>query len=191
MKAHKLLSLLVLLAFIGVACTEDENGSPRQVNKAYTYSQTLRGSEGVKGELELADLRLDNIMGADTINRLTRADLQLAKVYLELTGLHQLEHPDTIPVVLEDFTITIGTTQSYILGDFTTNPQGVNELGADIQYSTDPVIDIIQAIFSTLTSGSRRAVITVSFRPNVDITTSDNVRLNVHFEGIYHFVVDE
>lgn len=191
MKAHNLIPLFLIVVVFFVSCKDEEDGTPRQISKSYTYSQNIRGSEGVKGELPLSDLRLDNILGTDTINKLTHAELQLADSYLELSGLNQVAASDTVPVILEDFTITVGSQQNFNLGHFSTDPQGVNELGTDIQYSTNQVVNVIQKVFSEVTSANKRASISVSFTPNVDITSADNVQLIIHFGGIYHFVVIE
>ncbi len=187
MKTHYLFPILLLGALMITSCKDKEDGTPRQVSKSYTYEQNVRGSAGVRGELSLPELRLADVIGADTAQNLTHAQIQLADTYLELSGLKQLE-PDTVVVILEDFTIQIGTRQPVNLGDFSTNPQGVNELASDVQYSTNEVVNLIQSVFSEITSGNKRTTIKVSFMPNVDITAADNVQLKIHFGGIYHYL---
>jgi hypothetical protein len=187
MKTHYFLPILLIAALVITSCNDKEDGTPRQVNRSYTYEQNIRGSAGVKGELPLPELKLTDVIGADTAQNLTSAQIQLADTYLEITGLKQIE-PDTVVVVLEDFTIQVGTRQPVNLGDFSTNPQGINELASDVQYSTNEVVNLIQNIFAEITTGSKRTNIKVSFMPNVDITSADNVQLKIHFGGIYHYV---
>src|SRR5690606_6581685 len=107
MKTYSFLSLLLMVTILLISCKDEEERTPRQVTKSYTYSQNLRGSDGVKGELQLSDLNLTDIIGNDTVKNLTRAELQLADTYLEISGLHEVETTDTVAVVLEDFTINI------------------------------------------------------------------------------------
>lgn len=190
MKAYSFLSIFLISAVLVISCKDEAEREPRQVTKSYTYSQNLRGSEGVRGELPLSDLNLSDILGADTVSNLTRAEIQLADTYLEISGLNQVDSPDTVAVVLEDFTIKIGNRQEINLGNFSTDPQGTNEFASDVQYSTNQVVNLIQGIFSEITSERKRTNINVSFTPNVDITSADNVQLIIHFGGIYHFVVD-
>ena len=189
MKAHNILAIFIIAAILITSCNKDEEGTNRQMTKSYTYSQNLRGSAGVKGELPLPDLRLSDVIGSDTANNLQRAELQLAQTYFEITGLNQVESPDTVAVVLEDFTVKVGSRPGVNLGDCSTDATGTNEFPSDVQLSTNKYISLIQTVFSDATSGSKRANITVSFTPNVDITSSDNVQINIHFGGIYHYVV--
>ena len=114
--------------------------------------------------------------------------MQLADSYLEISGLDQIESPDTVDVVLEDFTIKVGTRPGVNLGDCSTDAQGTNEFPSDVQLSTNQVINLIQNVFTDVTSGSKRAKITVSFTPNANITSADNVQLKIHFGGVYHYV---
>ncbi len=188
MKTLKFITLLLLSVVLFTSCKDDEERIPRQTTKSYTYSQNIRGTAGVKGELPSSELNLSDVVGTEIANNLTNADLQLAESYLEISGLDDVESPDTVAVVLEDFTIKVGNRQEVILGDFTTDAQGVNELPSDVRHSTNQVVNLIQNIFTDITSGNRRTQITVSFMPNVDITTADNVQLRIHFGGTYHYV---
>jgi|GEM_PF-5539306 len=187
MKTHYFIPVLLIAVLLVASCKDEEDGTQRQVTESYTYEQNLRGSAGVRGELPLPELKLTDVVGADTAKNLTNAQLQLADTYLEISGLNEVES-DTVVVILEDFTIKVGTRPGVNLGDFSTDPQGVNELASDIQYSTNEVVNLIQNIFSEITSGSKRTNITVSFMPNVDITAADNVQLRIHFGGIYHYL---
>jgi hypothetical protein len=187
MKTHYFIPVLFIAILLISSCKSKEDGTQRQVTESYTYEQNLRGSAGVKGELPLPELRLADVIEADVAQNLTNAQIQLANSYLEVSGLNQVE-PDTVVVVLEDFTIQVGTRPPVNLGNFSTNPQGLNELGSDVQYSTNQVVNLIQNIFSEITTGNKRTNITVSFMPNVDITAADNVQLKIHFGGIYHYV---
>jgi len=187
MKTHILLTLLLIPFLLFVSCKDDDEGTPRQMTKTYTYSQNLRGSAGVKGELPLPDLRLVDVIGTEPASTLRDAELQLAESHLEISGLNQLAAADTGTVILEDFTIRIGNRSAINLGNCSTDPQGVNEFASDVQLSTNQMINIIQNVFADLTSGSKNAKISVSFTPSVDITTADNLQLNIHFGGIYHY----
>ncbi len=184
-------ALFLFTVILFTSCKDEDNGTPRQITKSYTYSQNIRGSEGVKGELPLPDLDLNDVVETDVANNLTSAQLQLADSYLEIAGLDQIESPDTVAVVLEDFTIKVGTRQGVNLGDVSTNAQGTNEIASDVQHSTNEVVNLIQNIFSDLTSKSKKAKITVSFTPNAGIAASDNVQLKIHFGGVYHYVTFE
>ncbi len=191
MKTNILFSMLLIAVIFVTSCKEEEEGTPRQITQSHTYSENIRGTTGVKGELPLADLNLTDIIDAEIANNLTNAELQLADSYLEISGLDQVDSPDTVAVVLEDFTIKVGTRAGVNLGDVSTNAQGTNELASDVQHSTNQIISLIQNVFADVTSESKRARITVSFTPNVDITSSENVQLEIHFGGRYHYVERE
>lgn len=191
MKTQNIFSILLLSLILISACKESEEGTPRQTTQAYTYSQNLRGSAGVKGELPLPELKLADVVGDEIARNLKDAELQLAQSYLEISGLNNIVTPDTTAVVLKDFTIRVGNRQAVNLGDCSTDPQRINEFPSDVQLSTNEMVNIVQHVFSDITSGSKRANITVSFSPNVDITSADNVQLKIHFGGIYHYVVLE
>jgi hypothetical protein len=188
MKTYIFFPVLIAAVTLITSCKDDDNGTPRQITQTYTYSQNIRGSEGVKGELPLPDLNLADVVETDIADNLTNAQLQLAQSYLEVSGLNLIESSDTAAIVLKDFTVMVGNRQGVNLGNFSTNAQGINELASDVQHSTNQIVNLIQNIFTDLTSGNQRAEITVSFMPNVDITSSDNVQLQIHFRGIYHYV---
>ena len=189
MKTHNFFTLLLIAVVILVSsCKDEDEGTPRQITETYIYSQNIRGSAGVSGELPLPDLNLADVIGTDIADNLTNAELQLADSYLEISGLNQVESPDTVAVILENFTIKVGTRPGINLGDVSTDAQGTNELASDVQHSTNQIINLIQNIFADVTSSSKRARITVSFTPNTSITTSDNVQLIINFGGRYHYV---
>ena len=173
------------------SCGEEDEGTPRQITKTYTYSQTIRGSAGVKGEIPPSELNLADIIDAEAARNLENAEMQLADSYLEISGLNQIESPDTVAVVLEDFTVKVGTRQGVNLGNCSTNPQETDEFSSDVQQSTNDIINLIRNIFTDVTSGNKSTDITVSFTPNVDITSSDNVQLQISFGGIYYYLVFE
>jgi hypothetical protein len=189
MKAHIYIPVLLLALFFIASCKDKEDGTQRQLAQTFTYSQNIRGSAGVKGELPLPELKLADVIGDDTARNLTHAELQLAESYLEITGLGLVDSPDTVAVVLEDFTIKVGTRQPVNLGNFSTAPVGTNEMASDVKYSTNQVVNLVQNIFTEITSGNKRTNITVSFMPNVDITSADNVQLRIHFGGVYYYLV--
>jgi hypothetical protein len=192
MKTLNFFALLLIAVLLIPSCKEEDEGTPRQINKTYTYSQNLRGSAGVKGELTLDVLRLSDIIGTEPAKDFKNAEMQLASSHLEISGLNQIEPPaDTIAVVLENFTIKVGGRQAVNLGDCSTDPQGQNEFAADVQQSTNEIIGLIQNIFTDVTSGNKSATITVSFTPNVNITSTDNVQLKISIGGTYHYVVFE
>lgn len=188
MKTLNFFAMLLIAAMLFTSCKDEEEGTPKQITKTYTYSDNLRGSEGVKGELELSELKLADIIGTEPANNLEKAEMQLADSHLEISGLNQIESPDTLAVVLEDFTIEVGARQGVNLGDCSTDPQGTNEFAADDELSTNEIVNLIQDIFTDVTSGSKRATITVSFTPNMDISSSDNVQLKISIGGKYHYV---
>jgi hypothetical protein len=191
MKTQKFFTIILIALVLIASCKEEEKGTPRQITKEYTYNENIRGSMGVIGELPLPDLDLYDIIDADVADNLTNAELQLADSYLEISGLNQIVSPDTSAVVLEDFTIKVGTRQGVNLGDVTTNPQGTNDFASDVQHSTNEVVNLIQNIFSDVTSPGKKARISVSFTPNTDITASDNVQLIIHFGGRYFYLERE
>lgn len=188
MKTYNIFNILLIVSMLVMSCKDEEQGTPRQLTDTYTYSQNLRGSEGVKGELTLDALNLAEIIGTDPANNLTNAELQLADTYLEISGLNQIESPDTVAVVLKDFTIKIGNRPAVNLGDCSTDPQTANEFAPDVPQSTNQIINIIQNLFTDVTTGSKRANITVSFTPSVGITSADNVELLISFAGTYYYV---
>lgn len=188
MKTLNFFAMLLIAAILFTSCKDEEEGTPKQITKTYTYSDNLRGSEGVKGELELSELKLADIIGTEPANNLEKAEMQLADSHLEISGLNQIESPDTVAVVLEDFTIEVGARQGVNLGDCSTDPQGTDEFAADDELSTNEIVNLIQDIFTDVTSGSKRATITVSFTPNMDISSSDNVQLKISIGGKYHYV---
>ena len=189
MKTFNIFTILLIAVTLFTSCEDEEEGTPRQITKTYTYSQNIRGSEGVKGELPLPNLNLADVIGTQPATNLRTAELQLADSYLVISGLSQMEHPDTVAVVLEDFTIKVGERTGVNLGDCSTDPQEIDEFASDTEQSTNQVISLIQNIFSDMTSGSKSAKITVSFTPNVGITSSDNVQLEISFGGTYNYLV--
>ena len=188
MKTLKFFTILLMAGMLIASCEKEDEGTPRQITKSYTYNQNLRGSEGVKGELSLSNLILADIIGTDPAKNLKNAELQLADSYLEISGLNQIESPDTVAVVLEDFTIKVGARPGVNLGDCSTDPQEINEFAPDVQLSTNKIINLIQNVFTDVTTGSKTTMITVSFTPNVGITSSDNVQLKIAFGGTYYYV---
>lgn len=188
MKTLNLFAIILVAAMFMTSCEEEDNGVARQTTMSYTYNQDLRGSVGVKGELPLSELNLASIIGTAPANNLTDAELQLADTYLEITGLNQITPRDSGAVVLEDFIIKVGTRQGVNLGDCSTDPQDVNEFAAGVQQSTNTIISLIQNIFNDVTSGNKNAKITVSFTPNVDIASGDNVQLKISFGGTYYYM---
>jgi len=191
MKTIKLFTIFLLATVLITSCEDKENGTPQKITKTYTYSQNIRGSVGVKGELLLPKLNLSDVIGAEAVNNFKNGELQLADSHLEISGLSQIESPDTVAVVLEDFTIKVGTRQGVNLGDCSTDPQEINEFAADVQQSTNVIINLIRNIFTDVTSGNKSTEITVSFTPNVDINSSDNVQLQISFGGTYNYLVFE
>jgi len=184
--------MLFIAVIFFTSCEDEEGGTSKQINKTYTYSEDIRGSEGVKGELTLPELELDDMIGIEPANNLENAKMQWGDSYIEISGLSQIESSDTVAVVLEDFTIKVGTRQSVNLGDCSTDAQGgLNEFAADVEQSTNEILSVIQNIFTDVTSGNKSATIVVSFTPNVNITPSDNVRLNIAIGGTYSYVVFE
>jgi hypothetical protein len=191
MKTLNFFSMFLIAAMLIASCKKEDEGTPQQITKNYTYSQNIRGSLGVKGELILSELKLADIIGAEPAENFKNAEMQLANCHLEISGLSQIESPEGEAVILDDFTIKAGTRQGVNIGDCSTDPQGPNEFAADDPQSTNEIISIIQNIFTDITSGSKSSTITVSFTPNVDITSSDNVQLKISIGGTYHYVVFE
>lgn len=191
MKTLKIFASLFLVVTLFASCEEEDEGTPQQITKNYTYSQNIRGSEGVKGELPLAALSLADVIGIEPARNLESADMQLADTYLEISGLNQFDSLDTAAVVLEDFTIKVGSRQGVNIGDFTTDPKTPNEWEPDEPQSTDEIINLIRNIFIDMTTGNKSAEITVSFTPNVNITSTDNVQLNISIRGTYNYLVFE
>ena len=191
MKTFNIFALFFIAVLLIASCEEEDEGTPQQVPKTYTYSQNIRGSEGVRGELPSSELNLADIIDAEAARNLQNAEMQLADSYLEISGLNQIESPDTVAVVLENFTIKVGARQGVNLGDCSTDPQETDEFASDVQQSTNDVINLIRNIFTDVTSGNKSADITVSFTPNVDIKASDNVQLQISFGGIYYYLVFE
>jgi hypothetical protein len=188
MKTLNFLAIVLITSILITSCKEEENGTARQTTNTFTYSQDLRGSVGVKGELPLTELNLAYIIGTEPASNLTNAELQLANTYLEISGLNQITPPDSGAVVLEDFTIKVGSRQGVNLGNCSTDPQAVNEFAAGVQQSTNTIISLIQNVFNDVTSDNKNAKITVSFTPNVDISSSDNVLLKISFGGTYYYM---
>jgi len=191
MKTFNFFAVFLIATVLFASCKDEEEGTSRQVTKIYNYSQNIRGAEGVKGELTLPALNLADVIGIEPARNLESAGMHLADTYLEISGLNQLESTDTVVVVLEDFTIKVGSRQGVNIGDFTTDPQAPNEFASDEQQSTDLFVNIIRNIFTDMTSGNKTATITVSFTPNVSISSSDNVQLNISFGGTYNYLVYE
>jgi hypothetical protein len=191
MKTLNFFTIFLIAAMLITSCKKEDEGTPRQITKNYTYSQNIRGSLGVKGELTLSELKLSDIIGIEPAKNFKNAEMQLASSHLEITGLSQIESPEGETVILEDFTIKVGSRQGVNIGDCSTDPQGTNEFAADTPQSTNEIISLIQNIFSDVTSRSKSSTITVSFTPNVNITSSDNVQLEVTIGGTYHYVIFE
>jgi len=188
MKTLNFFSILLVTAILFTSCKKEDEGIPRQTTKTHTFSQNLIGTAGVKGELPATQINLTDIIGVDPAKNLENAEMQLASSHLEISGLSQLETPEVETVVLEDFTIKVGTRQGINLGTCSTDPQGTNEFAADIQQSTNAMLGVIQNIFNDLTSGGKSSTVTVSFKPNVSITPADNVQLKISIGGTYHYV---
>jgi hypothetical protein len=188
MKTLNFFATILIAVLLITSCKDEEDGTPRQITKSYTFSQNLIGTAGVKGELPASSLLLADIIGTEPAKNFENAEMQLANSYLEVSGLSQIDSPDTVAVVLEDFTIKIGSRQAVNLGDCSTDPQGTNEFAADVQQSTNQIIGIIQNLFADVTSGSKSSTVTVSFTPSVSISSSDNVQLVIVVGGTYHYV---
>lgn len=191
MKTINFFAMLFIAAILVSSCKKEDEGTPKQMTKTHTFSQVLVGTAGVKGELPASQIKLTEIIGADPAKNLETAEMQLANSYLEVSGLNQLEAPEGEAVELGDFTIKVGTRPGVNLGTCSTDPQGTNEFAADEQQSTNEIIGILQNVFADLTTGSKNSSITVSFTPNVSITSADNVQLKIFIGGTYHYVVFE
>lgn len=183
--------MLFIAAILVSSCKKEDEGTPKQMTKTHTFSQVLVGTAGVKGELPASQIKLTEIIGADPAKNLETAEMQLANSYLEVSGLNQLEAPEGEAVELGDFTIKVGTRPGVNLGTCSTDPQGTNEFAADEQQSTNEILGILQNVFADLTTGSKNSSITVSFTPNLSITSADNVQLKISIGGTYHYVVFE
>jgi hypothetical protein len=191
MKTINFFAMLFIAAILVSSCKKEDEGTPKQMTKTHTFSQVLVGTAGVKGELPAFQIKLTEIIGADPAKNLETAEMQLANSYLEVSGLNQLEAPEGEAVELGDFTIKVGTRPGVNLGTCSTDPQGTNEFAADEQQSTNEILGILQNVFADLTTGSKNSSITVSFTPNVSITSADNVQLKIFIGGTYHYVVFE
>jgi hypothetical protein len=189
MKTINLFAMLLIAAILITSCKKEDEGTPKQMTKNHTFSLNLIGTSGVKGELPASQIKLTDIIGVDPAKNLENAEMQLASSHLEVSGLSQIESPDSVAVELENFTIKVGTRPAVNLGTCSTDPQGTNEFAADVQQSTNQMISTIQNIFTDITSGSKSSTITVSFTPNVSISSADNVQLKISIGGTYHYVV--
>ncbi|NLO02926.1 MAG: hypothetical protein GX126_11535 [Bacteroidales bacterium] len=56
MKTLNFFSMFLIAAMLIASCKKEDEGTPQQITKNYTYSQNIRGSLGVKGELILSEL---------------------------------------------------------------------------------------------------------------------------------------
>jgi len=189
MKAINFFSIFLMTAMLMLSCKKEDQGTPQQMTKVYMHSLNIRGSAGIKGELPASVLNLADIIGAEPANNFKNAEMQLSSSYIEISGLSQINSPGGETIILKDFTIKVGSRQAVNLGDCSTDPQGINEFAADFQQSTNEIISIIQNIFNDITSNNRSSTITVSFTPNVDISSSANVQLKISIGGTYHYVV--
>ncbi|MFV0590147.1 MAG: hypothetical protein ACK5M7_02065 [Draconibacterium sp.] len=192
MKAINLVGLLVVGVVLLSSCKKDDNGTPQQVTKTYVYTESIRGSQDISGTMSnLSPVTLSAIIGTDPANNFKSGEMQVANCYLEIDGLGNLSVPEGSEVVLQDFTIQVGSNAAVNLGDCKITPQGQNEFASDTPQSTSSFIKVITNIFDGVTSGSKSASLVVSFTPNVDIATSDNVKLKIAIGGTYHYVVHE
>lgn len=191
MKTINFFAMLLIAAILVSSCKKEDEGTPKQMNKTYTFSKNLVGTAGVKGELPASDIKLTDIIGVDPAKNLENAEMQMAESKLMVSGLNKLEAPEGEAVTLEDFTIKVGNRPAVNLGNCSTDPQGQNEFLADAQQSTNQMVSVIQNVFADLTSGSKSTSVTVSFTPNVSITSADNVQLKITFGGTYHYLVFE
>lgn len=189
MKTINFFAMLLIAAMLISSCKKEDEGTPKQMTKTHTFSLNLIGTAGVKGELPASQIKLNDIIGIDPAKNLENAEMQLANSYLEVSGLGQIDAPEGQAVVLNNFTIKVGTRPGVNLGTCSTDPQGTNEFAADVRQSTNQMIGIVQNIFTDITSGSKSSTITVSFTPNVSITSADNVQLKIAIGGTYHYVV--
>ena len=187
MKTLNFFSVLLIATVLFASCKDEEEGTPQQVTKTFTYTHNLTGSKGVKGELPSAAINLADIIGADAARNMENAEMQLANSYLEISGLTQLAS-DSVAVVLEDFTIKVGSRPGVNLGNCSTDPQGVNEFASDVQQSTNNIVNLIRNIFTDITTGSKSTEITVAFTPSVTIASSDNVQLKITIGGTYYYL---
>lgn len=192
MKTLHFFAIISIAAILLSSCKKEEDeGTPRQTTKTFTHSQNIRGSAGIKGELPPSVLSLSDIIGTEAASNFKNGEMQLASSHLEISGLNQIEAPEGEAVILENFTIKVGSRQAVNLGNCSTDPQGLNDFSSDVQQSTNEIISIIQNIFTDITSGNKSSSITISFTPNVDILSSDNVQLKISIGGTYHYVVFE
>lgn len=189
MKTINFFAMFFIAAILVSSCKKEDEGTPKQMTKTHTFSQNLVGTAGVKGELPASQIKLTDIIGAEPAKNLETAEMQLASSHLEVSGLSQIKSSDTVAVVLENFTIKVGTRPAVNLGTCSTDPQGTNEFASDVQQSTNQMIGIVQNIFTDVTSGSKSSSITVSFTPSVSIASTDNIQLKISIGGTYHYVV--
>lgn len=187
MKTFNLFAMLFIAVMLFTSCKKEEEGTPRQINKTYTYTQNIRGTMGVKGELPPGALTLADIIGVEPAKNFQYAEMQLANSKLQISGLTDMASDLGEVIVLEDFTIKVGSRPGVNLGDCSTDPQGINEFAADIQQSTNAIVNLINDIFTDVTSGSKSSTITISFTPNVDIATAENIQLKISIGGTYHY----
>lgn len=187
MKTFNLFAMLFIAVMLFTSCKKEEEGTPRQITKTYTYTQNIRGTMGVKGELPSGALTLADIIGIEPAKNFQYAEMQLANSKLEISGLSDMASDLEEVIVLEDFTIKVGSRPGVNLGDCSTDPQGINEFAADTQQSTNEIVNLINDIFSDVTSGSKSSTITISFTPNVDIATAENIQLKISIGGTYHY----
>lgn len=191
MKTQKLLGLLIIVSMMMSSCTKKETGTQKQMTKTYTYSQVLRGSMDVRGTINLDLLTLTEILGDVPASNFDNGEMQIASCYIEIDGIDQLTVPEGVSATLRDFTIQVGSHSEVQLGDCKVDPSLSTEFASEIPQSTNTFIRVVTDLFSDLTSGSKTAQVKVTFNPNVDIVTADNIRLKITVGGTYYYTVFE
>ena len=188
MKILNKILLLIFAFFSLVSCGDDDKfvTTPKQVTETYVFKVPIRGFQGRLGiEKEFPPIRLADIIGDEASRNLVGAEMQIAKCYLEIVGLKDLDNNP----ILKDFTIQIeGKGKSEVnFGNCTSKPSLLTDFESDESQSTLKFSNFIKSIFDTYTGKARSANLILSYTPTEDIFVEDKVELRITITGTYTY----
>ncbi|MDH8702088.1 hypothetical protein M2138_001442 [Dysgonomonadaceae bacterium PH5-43] len=175
----KLLTLIVCMSLF-VTCGDDDGMTAIPNGPAFkVHTQTIN-LVGIPnfGFYTTDTIRLRDIIGYDAAQNLTDKDLQYDNTHLLIEGLENL-NPS---VELNNIKITVNGKNTYELG---TAAVGSGDIQSGVPKSTGEVRNMMQKIFSYLTTGKKEVYIRVDYTTTSSFLEDDDISLNLVFNMEY------
>lgn len=185
MKYLTQLLLLGLLSLSVFSCDEgdDFKFTHEQVKRNYIQREFLMALEAnTMTEFVLNPVSLSNILGQDTANLVTKAELLSCS--MSIRGIKD-KNPD---LVLNNFTLQLCDSNRYIFGNCKLTPEDINDFASDQAFNNNILESFTEKILDYYDHGKRNPTLSAVFKPSQEINFPDSVILTFSFEATYHYI---